>query len=454
MFTSMHFVDAASVSAVISVSQDSVVKGNSGTATLTIQSDGNISITEGTFSCGALGNLDLTWAAQSLEQAQSSKTFQIKWTGNTVGSYTCSISGVRVGLANAPEEGMKSVTATSKTINVIGEVVSNNHNDNSENNNKTSGNNNSSKNNGTVTEKKEYKTGTTAEKKEYDSDNSLKSLVVENYQIIPNFSKDVLEYSLEVDESVEKVNIKAEANSSKAEVIGIGEKNLSQGNNTVEVKVTAENGNERIYKIIITVKDQHPIEVMIGKNKYTLLKKNNNILDKINFFEEDIIEIDGQKVMSYYNSTTKTRLVILKDEDNKARYYVYRVNQYDLYRYVTVGNITLQLLNPPTVLSDYQKYQLKIGEEQLDIFKIKESHEVGLIYGTNVKTGNTGYYVYDSNEDTLSRYYDEEVKLVRNQWLDFKNKVMIFMGIVSIVVIFCLITSLYSFKRKRKRYAR
>ena len=72
----------------------------------------------------------------------------------------------------------------------------------------------------------------------FDQEN-LKVNTIENYKINPNFNKDTTEYKLEVDESVEKVNIKATATSDKAEVIGVGEKNLTQGENTIEVKVIA-----------------------------------------------------------------------------------------------------------------------------------------------------------------------------------------------------------------------
>ena len=58
--------------------------------------------------------------------------------------------------------------------------------------------------------------GTTGEKKEYSSDNTLKSLSVDGFDLEPKFDKNTIEYKLTVDESVEKIKINADANHKKA----------------------------------------------------------------------------------------------------------------------------------------------------------------------------------------------------------------------------------------------
>ena len=427
----------ADVSANISVSSNNTIIGNSGKATLTISGNGeHIGQVYGTFSCEGLGNLDLTYVLADVN-APTSRTYTIDWTAKSSGVYTCSISSVQVGLLEHPDKGLVSVNASSKVINVVG-----------------SNNSKSSNNSGTSSQRGNPET--TKEKKEYDADNLLKSLSIDQYKIQPNFDKDTLEYRLEVDESVEKINVSAVASSDKASVNGTGEVHLTQGENTIEVKVTAENGNERIYKIIVVVTDLHPIHVKVMDKEYTVVKKNNQILDKLEFYDEEVIKIDDQEVISYINKKTKTRLVMLKDSNNKVRYYVYNEtnHEYQLYRYITVGNITLQLLDAPHSLEHFQKYEVIIKDEKIDFYKIKSSHQVGLIYGTNVKSGSTGYYVYNIADETLSKYYDDEVKYVSNQYLDFRNKTMIFMGIVSGITIICIIISISSVHKSRNRAMR
>lgn len=295
--------------------------------------------------------------------------------------------------------------------------------------------------------------GTIAEKKEYSSDNTLKSLSVEGYTIEPAFDKETTEYKLTVDESTEKININAIPNDAKASISGTGEVNLSNGENTFEIKVTAENGNEKIYKLIITVVDQNPIVVKVGKDEFTVVKKNNDLIPVLDYYEEITIQIDNQDVVAYVNEKTKVTLVLLKDNDNNIAYYVYnqKENTYTKYRSITVQGVTLQLLDIDSELAHFTKYTLKLQDQTIDYYKIKKSHKVGLIYGTNVKTGNTDYYVYDQNEDTLSKYYDEEVKVYQKELTKMKNYMMIFLGVVAFISIIIIITSLKKGKKHQKR---
>ena len=437
LFVKLDIVNA-SVSASISVSTTSTVVGNSGKATLTINGNGeHIGQIYGTFSCEGLGNKDLTFTVSDSDSAPTTRSYIIDWVAKSVGTYTCSVSGVQVGVLEHPEDGLKSVSAGSKKISVIGSSGNNSNSGSSGN----SGNHQSSG-------------GTTADKKEYDSNNDLKSLVIEGYELNPSFKKDTLEYKLDVDESVEKLNVKASASSDKATVTGIGEVNLTPGENTIQVKVEAENGNEKVYKIVVSVKDQHPIKVTIDGKEYTVVKKNNDIIKKLEYYDVKVIKIDDQDVVSYVNPKTKVRLVILKDSDNQVGFYIYndQSKKYSKYREITAGGVTLQLLNAPSNLQYFKKYQININDEVVDIYKVKKSHHVGLIYGTNVKNGNTGYYVFDNDEDTLSRYYDEEVKVINSKFLDFKNQAMIFMGVVSGIVIVGIAVSICkAIKRKRRK---
>lgn len=294
--------------------------------------------------------------------------------------------------------------------------------------------------------------GTTADKKEYSSDNTLKSLTIEGYNLEPMFNKDSLEYKLTVDEKVEKIVIKAEANHNKASIKGTGEINLSNGENIIEIKVTAENGNDKIYKIIVNVTDLNPIKVKVGNVEYTIVKKNNDIIEKLDYYEEVIINIDGQEVVAYENTKTNVTLVLLKDNENKIGYYVFDKykNNYLEYDYIVVGGVTFQLLESNEELENYKKYSLEIQDKKIDYFKIKGSHKIGLIYGTNVKTGNTGYYVYDKNEDTLSNYYNEEVNIYKEEVKKYKSYLMFMLGGVALISIILIIKSLKKSKIKRK----
>ncbi len=84
----------------------------------------------------------------------------------------------------------------------------------------------------------------------YSPNNWLKSLKIEDY----NFGFDSGKtngYSIEVPSSVSSVNITAAPINSKAKISGTGKVDLKAGSNTVEIQVTAENGNKRTYVVNI-----------------------------------------------------------------------------------------------------------------------------------------------------------------------------------------------------------
>ena len=85
------------------------------------------------------------------------------------------------------------------------------------------------------------------------SDASLKSLGIkpEEYDF-SGFQKDKTDYSVEVPEDVEEIEVYAEATNSKALISGTGKVQLKNGENKIIVQVTAEDGTTRTYTIKVT----------------------------------------------------------------------------------------------------------------------------------------------------------------------------------------------------------
>ncbi len=79
------------------------------------------------------------------------------------------------------------------------------------------------------------------------NDNTIKSLIIKNHKI--KFSKDILEYNINIDESTKKLDIKVILNDEKATYEIIGNKNFKEGNNKVCIAVTAEDGSVKNYII-------------------------------------------------------------------------------------------------------------------------------------------------------------------------------------------------------------
>ena len=76
----------------------------------------------------------------------------------------------------------------------------------------------------------------------------LKSLYVSGFEIYPTFSNKIYKYNLTINEKIEKIEILAEAENEKVQITGNDE--LKEGNNTIIITVTAEDGiSKREYSI-------------------------------------------------------------------------------------------------------------------------------------------------------------------------------------------------------------
>lgn len=85
-----------------------------------------------------------------------------------------------------------------------------------------------------------------------NANNRLSSLSVDSEKIVPDFNPETLAYSLSVDATVSKINIKATAEASTSTVTGTGEVNLSTGINTFPIVVTSEDGQIRTYTLSVS----------------------------------------------------------------------------------------------------------------------------------------------------------------------------------------------------------
>jgi len=82
-------------------------------------------------------------------------------------------------------------------------------------------------------------------------DTTLQNLIVEGYVLTPKFDKNTYKYTLNVDKEVNEVTISAVPTFSYATVRGTGTFALASGQNTYKIVVTAENGNEEQYEIVV-----------------------------------------------------------------------------------------------------------------------------------------------------------------------------------------------------------
>lgn len=97
----------------------------------------------------------------------------------------------------------------------------------------------------------------TEEEKPKSSNNSLKSLSVSEGKLSPSFDRAVTDYEVEFADDfnirdLTSITVNATKEDSKAKLSGTGSHDLTEGDNYINIDVTAENGAKKTYKIKVT----------------------------------------------------------------------------------------------------------------------------------------------------------------------------------------------------------
>jgi len=282
------------------------------------------------------------------------------------------------------------------------------------------------------------------------SNNNLKNLAVEGYEITPDFDKNTLEYTVKVNEDETKVKIIASAEDNTASVSGTGEVEVSAGNNVFDILVIAQNGSEKTYKLNVEVVDKDPIEVEVDNNKYTVVKLGNNLIKPESYVETTVV-INEYDIPAFYSEVTEFTLVGLKDEEGNITLFIYDDGKYTKYIELNFGSITIYPMEMKESIKDYQKYIINIQDADIEALATNKSARFKIVYGLNVETKEEGLYLYDSKDNTLIKYDDEQIKS-----LESKNKMLLYSTLAfigsTVLALFGIISlSKRTFKKKLKK---
>lgn len=393
MFLISIFTVNAAGSASISVSKSKIENGSSVTASVTVKNTAawNVTIT----SSGATNGCTKKFVGDSGTGNNTSKTF--------------------------------SVTCKSSSTGIINFVMSGDITSSDGTNTKISGS----------------KSVTVVVPREKSTNNKLKSLSVEGYEISPKFDKDVNEYSVTVPSTIEKIKIEAKKADSYASVEGTGEKAVLEGVNTFEIVVTSETGVSNTYKLTVNVEDQNPIEVTVEGKKYTVVKVAKNLI-KPELFDETIIKIGEYDIPAFTNEVSNYTLVGLKDESGNISLFVYKDGKYSKYNEFVTDKLSIIFLNMEKIPTNYKKTSITINEQKIDVYKVNGNNKV-LVYALNLATGKKNYYSYDSQEKTFQIFdvdnYEKTLK-------DNKNNEYLIYGLTGCTLMSVILIILVSIKSR------
>ena len=237
------------------------------------------------------------------------------------------------------------------------------------------------------------------------SDNTLESLGIKDAKLDKEFDKDTLEYTAMLEAGTDKITVEASPSNSGASISGTGEIEVEEGDNDIEIVVTAEDGSIRTYKIKVTVKEYNPVTVKV-KNKDYIVVRNKKNLNPPDNYEASIIKIGSEEVPVYIGKITKYTLIALKDSKGNQNWYVKDKDNYTMYNEYKFGSTILFVkeLAKKDIPAKFKKTTITYQKMDIIAYKENSKSDYALLYGMNVETGKTNIYMYDSKEGTVQIY--------------------------------------------------
>ena len=258
-----------------------------------------------------------------------------------------------------------------------------------------------------------------------NSNTNLSSLSIDGQVLVPDFNKDTVSYSLSVDESVDEININAQAEETTSKVTGTGKHQLRTGMNTFNIDVEAENGDKKTYVISVNkaASSNNYLASLLASEVFTpafdrdtlvynVTVRNQTTSINISAVAEDAnatVSGNGDYNLSVGNNSI---LVTVTAEDNTFR--VYTVN---VYREPSDNNNLSDLQVDGETIADFNKdktrYQLHVTNDvtELNITAVAED-TTATITGEKIWYLNTGINTIDitvTAESGITKIYTIEV---------------------------------------------
>ena len=300
-------LNVQAASANLSVSKSSIYVGDS--FNVTVKANGvaawNIHIS----ASGPVSGCKLDQADATADALDTNKTFSVTCKSTGEGTITVTLKGD----VTSSSDGKPVKLSSSKTVTV---------------NKKTTT---------TTTTKKTTTTAkkvTTTQKVEKNNDATLKNITVDGYDI--KFSSNTYEYTINVKNNVNKLNLNISKNNDKSNYEIIGNDKLVAGENNITIKVTAEDGTVKEYKIKVIKEKENTISnnltlnnIKIDNYELNFYKDNYEYNLKINNEDKLNISVDIDSNLKYEisgntNLKNGSQIIIKVTDSNEES--IYKIN--------------------------------------------------------------------------------------------------------------------------------
>ncbi|MDE7365874.1 MAG: cadherin-like beta sandwich domain-containing protein [Lachnospiraceae bacterium] len=255
-------------------------------------------------------------------------------------------------------------------------------------------------------------------------DNTLKSLEISPGVLSPAFQSGTTSYTVELPKDTKAIVVSAVANDSKATVSVTHHNDLEPGANKTYIVVTAENGTQRTYVLNVNcgeIEEENKMpSVMLNGMEYTFATTER--LEEAAVpegFEAGEGEYEGTPVTAYVSPNHLLHVVYLLNEDGEGQWFIYNQEQktfilYVEYRAAANRYIIMVPGTEVNIPSGYAPVETELQGQKITVYAKGDDREFLLIYAMNLN-GETGFYLYDTVEETYQRYIEPEAVIQESE---------------------------------------
>ena len=241
--------------------------------------------------------------------------------------------------------------------------------------------------------------------------NTLSTLTVSAGTLTPAFDPAVTEYTLSLPQGTEKLTLTATPSDSNATVQGDGELTLQEGENTLPLVVTAENGDTKTYTVTAKVAQAPTLFLDYNGQRLGVVKDVSQVTPPAGFAPAEPITYSGDTLPIWTDVSGKRTLVYLMDEKTSAQgFYLFSqtAGVQSPYLPILCGSVTYIYTDIPKELSSVPGLTpatVKAFGQTLNGWTYNDASlkDFCVLYLMD-DAGSYGYYTYDSREETLQRF--------------------------------------------------
>ena len=243
------------------------------------------------------------------------------------------------------------------------------------------------------------------------SNNALSSLTVSAGTLTPAFDPAITEYTLSLPSRSDRLTITANPSDSRATVQGDGEISLQDGETSLSVVVTAEDGSAKAYTITVQVAQAPTLFLDYNGQRLGVVKDVSQVTPPAGFAPAKPITYSGDTLPIWTDVSGKRTLVYLMDEKSSAQgFYLFSqaTGVQSPYLPILCGSVTYIYTDIPKELSSVPGLTpatVKAFGQTLNGWTYNDASlkDFCVLYLMD-DTGSYGYYTYDSREETLQRF--------------------------------------------------